>query len=222
MMCGDSGRVCVPQEAFGRMYYPSKPCACALEKRRRSLLARIPPGFPAMKLSQIVPRFDKHPNQAIAFQSILDHPSESLFISGRPGCGKTMALYALYREGVMKDERVVVCTLTELLNEHRKVIQDSMAGNNITKPRLCAEDLKQNHTKFQIFFDDLDKARPSEYAAEQLFEILNAAVDFQHRLVVTTNLTLTKLVEHFDRADERFGKAIVRRIAENSIRVEMF
>lgn len=212
----------MPEESFGRTYYPSKPCTCALEKRRQSLLSRIPPGFPVVEMAQLSPRADKHPNQAIAFQQILNHPGESLFLSGRPGCGKTTALYALYREAVMKDERVVVCTLTALLSEYHKVIRDSKAGNNITTPRLIAEDLKQDHTKFNIFLDDIDKAKPTEYAAEQLFEILNAVVDFQHRLVVTTNLTLTQLVDHFDREDERFGKAIVRRIAENTVRIEMF
>ena len=155
-------------------------------------------------------------------EEVKANPEKSYYLAGRFGCGKTLVLWALYREAVLQDRRVVACTLTELLNEYRQVIQDSMAGTPTTPPRLCAADLQQTHTRFNIFLDDLDKARPSEYAAEQLFEIVNAIADFQHRLVVTTNLSVAKLKEHFDRADERFGGAIVRRIMENTTRIEMF
>ena len=70
--------------------------------------------------------------------------------------------------------------------------------------------------------DDIDKARPTEYAAEQFFEILNAIYEYQHQLVVTTNLRVKELADHFDRADERFGGAIVRRLTENAKIYEMF
>lgn len=131
-------------------------------------------------------------------------------------------MWALYREAVMNDRKVIACTLTELLDEFKRFIQLSMANQPLVYPRLSAGDLKQNHTTYSIFFDDIDKARPTEYAMEQLFELANAIYDYGHQIVVTTNLSLTKLIEHFERADERFGGAICRRLVNNGMICEMF
>ncbi len=122
----------------------------------------------------------------------------------------------------MNDKRVVVCTLAELLHEYRTFIQCSINNQELVYPRLSAEDLRQDHTKFSIFLDDVDKAKPTEYAAEQLFELADAIYAFNHQIIVTTNLSLVKLVSHFEKADERYGGAIVRRIVDNSHIFEMF
>ena len=203
-------------------YSFAKPCICRLEKTRRKRLAAIPPMFSEITLESLRPDIRKHAGQANAVKLIKESPSANYFLAGRFGTGKTLFLWTLYREAVMQDKRVIVCTLSELLNEYRAFIQASMNGGEAVYPRISAGDLRQNHTRYSIFIDDIDKARPSEYAAEQLFELSDAIYAYDHQVVVTTNLTLAKLVEHFERADERFGGAIVRRLVEKAHRIEMF
>ncbi len=203
-------------------YTFARPCVCRLEKTRRKKLAMIPPVFKDVSIDSLQPNSAKHAQQAEAVAKIKADRSGNFFFAGRFGSGKTLMMWTLYREAVMNDRRTVFCTLSELLNEYRKFIQDSINGEKPVYPRISAGDLRQDHTRYSIFIDDIDKAKPTEYAAEQLFELSDAIYAFNHQIVVTTNLTLTKLVEHFERADERFGGAIVRRLVENSVRIEMF
>jgi IstB-like ATP binding protein len=60
-----------------------------------------------------------------------------------------------------------------------------------------------------LVLDDLDKTRPSEYAAEQLFCAIDARVTADAALLITTNLALSELAERFP---EPYGEAIVSRI----------
>ena len=219
-ICGDavSGMVTICENG----YRFARPCRCRLEKVRRLKLALIPPAFAGISLDSVKPNSAKHPHQAATVAAIKAAPEANYFLSGRFGSGKTLLMWLLYRDAVMNDRRVVFATLSELLNEHRKFIRDSVAGNPPTVPRICAEDLRQEHTKYAVFLDDIDKAKPTEYAAEQLFELSDAICAYRHQIVVTTNLTVSSLVKHFERADERFGGAIVRRIVENSKIIDLF
>ncbi len=191
----------------------AKPCECRLSKIRASRYDKIPPKFADVRLSTIVPT----EKQKAIVTEMIANPQGSYFLAGKFGTGKAMLMWALYREAVEREQpRLVTCTLAELLNEYRAFI------NGSHPPRLNGEELKQNHTRYAIFFDDIDKARPTEYAAEQFFEIVNAIYEYGHQVVTTTNLRIADLVEHFDRADERFGGAIVRRLVDNAKIVEMF
>lgn len=219
-ICSDSTSGMVTVEESG--YKFARPCVCRLEKVRRKKLSIIPPMFADVSIDNIAPQPKKHAAQTEAIKLVKNNPTSNFLLGGRFGTGKTLLMYCLYREAVMRDRRTAIFTLSELLNEYRKFIQDSMSGVPPTPPRIVAEDLRQTHTQFSIFIDDIDKAKPTEYAAEQLFELADAIYAFNHQVVVTTNLTLPKLVDHFERADERFGGSIVRRLIETSIRIEMF
>lgn len=61
-----------------------------------------------------------------------------------------------------------------------------------------------------LVLDDIDKARPSEYAAEQLFLAIDSRLTSGASLLVTTNLGLDALAAKFP---EPFGDAIVSRLA---------
>lgn len=204
-ICGDTG--------FELTANGAKPCECRLRKVRESRLSKIPPKFADVRLAEIQPRT----GQAEIVRLAQENPSNSFVLAGKFGTGKSMLMWALYREAVEREApRLVTCTLAELLNEYRAFI------NGSHPPRLNAEELRQTHTRYSIFFDDIDKAKPTEYAAEQFFEIVNAIYEYGHQVVTTTNLRIGELVDHFDRADERFGGAIVRRLVDNAKIVEMF
>jgi DNA replication protein DnaC len=63
-----------------------------------------------------------------------------------------------------------------------------------------------------LVLDDLDKARPSEFAAEQIFCAVDGRVSARRPLIATTNLTLSELAARFP---QPHGEAIVSRLVEH-------
>lgn len=61
-----------------------------------------------------------------------------------------------------------------------------------------------------LALDDLDKTRPTAYAAEPLFSAIDRAVSERRPLIVTTNLDLSQLATHWP---EPFGVALASRLA---------
>lgn len=61
-----------------------------------------------------------------------------------------------------------------------------------------------------LVLDDLDKARPTEYAAEVLFLAVDARADGAAPLLVTTNLAPTELASRWP---QPYGEAIASRLA---------
>jgi DNA replication protein DnaC len=221
--CLGSGHVFGTERAMNRTYTYRRDCVCKLEDLRRRRLSLVPPEFQHVRLDRLLASAGFHPLQGKIFEEVRLDPAGSYFFGGTFGTGKTMLLWALYCEAVMRDmPRIVACTLTELLGEYKAAIQASIEERPRIIPRLVAENLRQKHTRYSIFLDDVDKARPTEYAAEQLFEIADAIYNYQHQVVVTTNLSLEALVAHFKRADDRFGGTIVRRLVHNAKVYEMF
>jgi DNA replication protein DnaC len=215
-LCGDTGMEIV--EGHGARF-----CKCRLARIRASRLSKIPPKFAGHHLSTLEPNTAIHPLQAEIVPFMKANPDHSYLLAGKFGSGKSLMMWMLYRHAIKQTPRkVVVCTLAELLAEFRAFIQSSVNHDTPSLPRLCAAELRQSETPYSVFLDDIDKARPTEYAAEQFFEIVNAIYEFQHQLVVTTNLRVRELADHFDRADDRFGGAIVRRLVDNARIVEMF
>jgi DNA replication protein DnaC len=200
----------------------ARPCICRRKKVRAAKLAAIPPQFQTLTLNDLLPDLKRHPQQPEIVAALKSNPFGNYFFGGKFGTGKTLFMWVIYREAVVSDRRTVVCTLSELLNEYKAFIQASSAGQELKYPRISAETLRQTHTRYSIFLDDIDKARPTEYAAEQLFEIADAIYAYQHQIVVTTNLSISNLVAHFERADDRFGGAIVRRLVDSATRFELF
>ncbi len=215
-------RVYTREESLGRVYEIPKACVCRLEKIRREKLSIIPEKFQAATLETLQPNTGKHPNQAKIVSVVKANPRASFFLAGGFGTDKTYMMWALYRDAVLNDRRTVIASLTELLNEFKAFIQTSSDGTEKKYPRISADELRQNHTKYSIFLDDVDKARPTEYTAEQLFQLADAIYAYGHQIVVTTNLSVEKLTEHFNRADERYGGAIIRRLVESGFICEMF
>ena len=60
-----------------------------------------------------------------------------------------------------------------------------------------------------LVLDDLDKARPTQYGAEQMFLAVNQRVEHDSALLVTTNLDLDALEQRWP---EEYGAAIVSRL----------
>lgn len=199
----------------------ARACICALKRERQRVLGKIPPKFREIRIDDLEPMPARHKTQVDHVPFIKANPDRSYFLAGDPGTGKSTFMWALYRHAIEKGEtRVVICTLSELLDEYRNFIGASMRNDDPKMPRLSPWELKTEQ-KFSIFLDDIDKANPTDYAAEQIFNLVNAVYEFRHQLVVTTNKTVDRLIAHYDRSDHR-GEAIVRRMLDGAKVIQMF
>jgi DNA replication protein DnaC len=170
-----------------------------------------------------VPNSNRHPQQAVIIAELKRHPDRSYLFCGENGSGKTHFAWALYRHSLSKGRRVVGCSVRELLEDYRKAAINGKGEEEVAsfRPRVLPADLRVKGQEWTIFLDEFEKARPSEFASEVLFELIDAAYQFQHQLIVTTNFTVEKLITHWGRLDEVWGKSIVRRL-EGCVIIEMF
>lgn len=229
-ICSDTGNVSVKVPyRHGKTVWETKKCECLRLKIRRRRLAQMPVEFASVSLETLTARGDIHPGQPEYVELLKKYPAAKFVIAGDFGTGKTHFFWALYAEAVRRDRRVWAGTARSLIAEFQKAVELSQSGERYDPP-IRAEELRQNHTPYSIFLDDIDKARATEYAAEQLFEIIDACYAYSHQLVVTTNLRIDDLLEHFAGAGRngkaegsgRYGGAIVRRLLDKAHLIEMF
>jgi DNA replication protein DnaC len=179
-------------------------------------LGRIPPRYAAVTLDGLSARTDLHPGQAAAVAYVKAHPEDSYVFCGKPGTGKTHLFWALYERAAQNlDRSIVACSMLQLINQYREAFRPRVGDEPAPEVAVRPNDLMNPRTKYSLFFDDIDKPKISEYVAEQIHALFDAAYNNNHQIVVTTNLSPDDLDAHFRRADERYGGAIVRRIVHD-------
>lgn len=196
-------------------------CLCVRRKLTKAHLAAIPPIFNRPKLSTMRPRPDLHPAQASVITFVRAHPNDSYLLCGKNGTGKSHIAWAIYRHCLAQRRVAVACTVRDLLAEYRRVEVGVSEGETLKSPRVSAHDLRRSSKPWLLFLDEFEKARPSEFASEQLFSLLDAARAFNHQIVVTSNLSADRLREHWSRIDEIWGNSILTRL-EGCHNVELF
>lgn len=198
----------------------AKNCLCALRKAAKAQLSAIPPIFGNPKVSQLKARKDLHPSQASAIALVKAHPGDSFLFTGRNGTGKSHLGWAIYRYAVAARRPLVACPVRDLIAEFRRL--ETGAFDEGWMPKVNKERLRQRTTKpWLLFLDEFEKARPSEFASEMLFNVLDAAKSFNHQIVVTSNFTARQLRDHWGRIDATWGNSIMTRL-EFCHQVEFF
>lgn len=191
-----------------------KRCACQQAAYVSRALERIPRAFGTPDLMTIEPRPDLYPKQASVIKYLQANPAESYLLAGDNGTGKTFLAFALYAQAARSGRRVVALTIQTLLEQFRRVSVGDAAPNG---EAYCADismsDLQQNRTKYTLLLDEFEKARPSEFASEMLYGLVDAAWKHEHQLIVTTNMRIDELAERWSRIDAVYGRSIAKRIA---------
>ena len=128
-------------------------------------------------------------------------PEGSWYMTGHYGSGKTHLFYAQYRDmAVAGRTRCHVRTTRELLEELRRMeLEDEFVSPVMAAAYSCAP--------YHLFWDDIDKLKPTDFKTEVLFELVDALYRRKHGLTATGNYSLQDLVER-----ERMHPAIVRRL----------
>lgn len=150
------------------------------------------------------------------------NPYRNYFLAGDNGVGKSLFGYCLVRWAICNGRRIAACNLADLLEEYRALEKPIGPDETVKAPVISASDLRTDKTKWLILLQELDKARPSEYAGEKFFALVDAAHNFHQQLVVTTNCHKDELIQKWDRSGCTYGKSIVRRLVERAVVVNMF
>lgn len=145
------------------------------------------------------------------------NPEASYLLAGDNGVGKTHLGWALYRAALCRKRRAVGDTLQRFLDEFRvwellspDEQRSALRGERKGRPRVLPEDLRAG--RWTLLFDEFDKARVSEFTSRQLFELINAARDFGHQVIVTTNKPWDDLRATWCAIDEVYGDSIMTRL----------
>jgi DNA replication protein DnaC len=128
-------------------------------------------------------------------------PEGSFYLSGHYGSGKTHLFYAQYSEIASAGKtRCHVRTTRELVEELKKMeLENEFASPVMAAAYACAP--------YHLFWDDIDKLKPTDFKTEVLFELVDALYRHKHGLTVTANYSLRDLAER-----ERLHPSIVRRM----------
>lgn len=190
-----------------------------LAKRARALFEQS--GMPARWLQERGLRYwvQDEPSQKRAYKAavgfgaalIAKKQARSLYVVGDIGAGKTFLCSCLCTDLVRKGQRVCWRNMSEVLRE----IRASFDRKDIKE----AEVIRSFVTPPVLVLDDLGKERPTEWAVEQLFAIINARYDEGKPVIVTTNYgsedlarRLTPRPDVNGYADDTTAKAIVDRL----------
>lgn len=194
-------------------------CGCLRARVLERALSNIPRIYRKFCLATIKPRVDLHAKQPEIITAITEQPQSSFLFFGRPGSGKSLMGWMLYRDAVERGRCAIGASCADLLTQIRRWEFDA---DNV--PAITAGDLRQSARRYLVFLDELDKARPTEYAGEQLHMLTDAAYSFGHQLVITSNLNPDDLRFHWSRENATYGNAILRRLFEldDAIEIDMY
>lgn len=131
-----------------------------------------------------------------------------LFI-GSYGTGKTHLAAAICHELIKNNYQPVFGTMVTLLGDIRATFNQEQAVE--TEERLL-----RKYTKCDLLvIDDLGKEKPTEWAMEKLYSIINTRYEECLPVIITTNYSLEKLTERLaGRHNIETAEAIVSRIHE--------
>lgn len=173
-------------------------CECMPRKQKAKALAVIPERFATCSFASFQPR---HPKQEKVLALMKSSIEASWYLTGGYGNGKTLLLYAQYRELIQKGTvQCHVRTTRELIEELRRAEIDEHFASPVMK-------MAGRREPYHLFWDDIDKIKPTDFKTEVLFHLVDALYRQNHGLTVTSNFSLRDLVEH-----ERMAPAIVRRL----------
>jgi len=205
-----------------------KPCSCLKRKTQQQRLKRllnsdlfrqIPPIYRMHTLETITPDPARYAGQGEKLAYIQAHPDDSYCLFGDNGTGKTMIGWMLFRHAIEQGRPAVGVTVRELVEDRR----ESLFAEG-RKPKLNREDLKTDAVRWLVFLDEFHRCKPSEFAAETLWDILDVAYSYNHQIIITANERNDYLIDHWSKEIGNYGRAIMRRVleADGMTKVEMF
>ncbi len=134
---------------------------------------------------------------ALAFCENFSKSYENIFISGKPGTGKTFLCSAIAKCVIDRGFSVIYMTSYNLIKEY-KDIQFDKVDKKISDYIDC--DL--------LIIDDLGSENRSDYSKSVLFQIINDRINQKKSTVISSNLSIAEIQTHYSgRIASRIGSA---------------
>lgn len=129
-----------------------------------------------------------------------------LFICGDCGVGKSHLAFATANSLIQRGNSVIAMTMIDLLLK----IKSSFNAYN---DKMTEEQILQIYTDCALLvIDDLGKEKPTEWALQMIYSVIDRRYNALKPIIVTTNFTASELVKRF--GDSSLGNAIVDRLFE--------
>jgi hypothetical protein len=190
----------------------AKECGCRIRAKIIRKLERIPPEYERLRIESAAPDLKRHPRQSFVWQTVKKHPDLCYLLCGQPGAGKSAVLWALYAHAAEQNRPAVAMSLSELIEDFRRAETASYGDEYM--PKLHPSKLQTRSDRWFVGIDDFHVGRPTRFAGEMIYRLLDAAYSYRHQLVVTAQLDRRKLEQHWAEAGVGYGQAIMRRVLE--------
>ena len=129
-----------------------------------------------------------------------------LFICGECGVGKSHLAFATANALIEKGNSVIAMTMIDLLLK----IKSSFNAYN---DKMTEEQILKIYTDCALLvIDDLGKEKPTEWALQMIYSVIDRRYNALKPIIVTTNFTASELIKRF--GDSSIGNAIVDRLFE--------
>lgn len=209
----------------------ARACRCREQRmaavRTRALTREIPEryrhiSFESREVEELAARAPAQVRSVRRYCETIDDRLDEgvgLGFHGDPGTGKTMLAYLIAKTAMSTGHTVAVYSFPRLLAAIRDSYRE-VAGDGYVAflDRLINVDLLQ--------LDDLGAERPSEWAAEQIFLLIDGRYEAKRSVVYTTNLALPAAGTDHQRGEEtlsdRIGARVASRLAEIAPPVPLF
>ena len=204
------------------------PCRCRAQRqaaiRTRSLTREIPEryrhiGPSSPEVEELAARAPSQVRVARRFSETVSQrldAGEGLGFHGSVGTGKTMLAFMITKAALDAGRTAAVFSFPRLLAAIRDSYRDDASdGYGAFLDRLVSVDLLQ--------LDDLGAERPTEWAAEQIFLVIDGRYEAKRSVVYTTNLGLSGGEGEGDETlADRIGWRTASRLSEMAPPVPLF
>lgn len=132
----------------------------------------------------------------------LDPPMRSLFLFGAFGTGKTGLALSILRRRLEGGQPGLYYALADLLDRLRRTYDRARGEEGESAEQI----VRQLQDVDLLVLDDLGAERPTDWALEKLFQVVDGRMRNERETIYTSNLTTDELAD-------RLGRRIVERIA---------
>ena len=207
--CKKSGNKCSVGKAavrFGELTLVNIPCKYAERIRRGAVIANRfgESQIPARYLGKTLSDYEITAGNENAVKWA-KNKVPSLYLYGSPGVGKTLLAAIMAQERLKRGESVIYGDVPSLL--------DKLKGTFDKKSESRLEELMATLGECgTLVLDDLGTEKPTEWALERLYVIINNRYNAGRGLIVTSNYNPDDLLERF--GADITGQRIVSRLRE--------
>lgn len=116
--------------------------------------------------------------------------NDNYLLAGPTGAGKTFMSHCIANALIQRGFEIIYITAAHLIQDiQSKIFDDKMPVNEIYAPLFMAD---------LLIIDDFGAEFHTEFGKKQLFEVINTRLQEQKKIVISTNLNKSQLLDNYD------------------------